>query len=187
MIVTVFGSSRAEREGPDYQEAYRLGKLLAERGYVVCNGGYSGTMEAASRGCKEAGGRTIGVTVEVFGRLTPNEFLDEEVGTASLILRLEKLTSLAEAYIVLTGGIGSLLEMALVWNLRLMQVSPDKPIILLGRRWKAALECLSEHLFIREVDLAALTLADTPEQAVAALDGRHSDSRLPGPEPRFAG
>jgi predicted Rossmann-fold nucleotide-binding protein len=127
------------------------------------------------------------VTVEVFGGLTPNEFLDEEVGTASLILRLEKLTSLAEAYIVLTGGIGTLLEMALVWNLRLMQVSPDKPIILLGRSWKAALSCLSEHLLIRDVDLAALTLADTPEEAVAALERGDPGSRLAGPESRFSG
>src|SRR5437763_866374 len=61
-VVTVFGSSRAEHDSPEYRQAYQLGKLLAEAGYVVCNGGYSGTMEAASRGCKDAGGRTIGVT-----------------------------------------------------------------------------------------------------------------------------
>ena len=92
-VVTVFGGSRVERDSPAYQEAYEVGRLLAEHGYVVCNGGYSGTMEAASRGCKEAGGRTIGVTIEVLGRLAPNDFIDEEVGTASLLMRLDRLTA----------------------------------------------------------------------------------------------
>lgn len=168
-VVTVFGSSRIERDGPEYREAYRLGKLLAENGYIVCNGGYSGSMEAASRGCKDAGGRTIGVTVEVFGDRPPNEFLDEEVGTASLLMRLDKLTALADAYIVLAGGIGTLLEMALVWNLRLMAVYPEKPIILLGEAWKSAIGCFSQHLLIRDIDLAAFTYVATPEDALAAL------------------
>lgn len=168
-VITVFGSSRAERDSPEYRQAYQLGKLLAEAGYAVCNGGYSGTMEAASRGCKDAGGRTIGVTVEVFAGRLPNEFLDEEVGTASLLMRLDKLTALADAFIVLPGGLGTLLEMALVWNLWSLQVYPDKLVILLGPSWKAAMDCISQHLMIREIDLAAFTFAARPEDALAAL------------------
>src|SRR5919197_6619528 len=181
-VVSVFGSSRAERESDEYREAYQVGKLLAEAGYIVCNGGYDGTMEAASRGCKEAGGRTIGVTVEVFGQRAPNEFLDEEVGTASLLMRLDKLTALADAFVVLTGSFGTLLEMALVWNLWSMQVYPDKPIILLGPAWKAAVDCLSRHLLVRDIDLAAFTFAETPEDAIAALAARGS-----GPKADWAG
>jgi uncharacterized protein (TIGR00725 family) len=168
-VVTVFGGSRVERGSPAYQQAYEVGRLLAQHGYVVCNGGYSGTMEAASRGCKEAGGRTIGVTIEVLGRLAPNDYIDEEVGTASLLMRLDRLTALADAYIVLGGGLGTLLEMALVWNLRLMHVYPDKPIILLGPAWRETVECFARQLYIREIDLAAFTFAETPEAALAAL------------------
>lgn len=168
-VITVFGASRVERDGPEYREAYELGRLLAQAGYVVCNGGYSGTMEAASRGCREAGGRTVGVTLDIFSGLTPNEFLDEEVGTAGLLMRLDKLTSLADAYVVLGGGLGTLLEMALVWNLNLMQVYPDKPIILLGQAWKATVDCFSQHLLIRDIDLAAFTFAETPAAALEAL------------------
>jgi uncharacterized protein (TIGR00725 family) len=168
-VVTVFGGSRVEPGSPAYQEAYEVGRLLAQHGYVVCNGGYSGTMEAASRGCKEAGGRTIGVTVEVLGRLAPNDFIDEEVGTAGLLMRLDRLTALADAYIVLGGGIGTLLELALVWNLRLMQVYPDKPIVLLGSAWRETVACFAQRLYIREVDLAAFTFAETPDAALAAL------------------
>jgi len=167
-VVSVFGSSRIQRDGPEYREAHELGRLLAEHGYAVCSGGYSGTMEAVSRGAKEAGGRTIGVTVEVFGKLAPNEFIDEEVGTASLLLRLDRLTELASAYVVLGGGIGTLLEMALIWNLQLMRVF-DKPIILLGAEWKATVESVSQQLMIRNIDLAALTFVETPRAAVEAL------------------
>jgi uncharacterized protein (TIGR00725 family) len=169
-VVTIFGSSRVERGSPAYQEAYTLGRLLAESGYVVCNGGYTGTMEAASRGCKDAGGRTIGVTVEILeGFRSPNVYLDEEVGTASLLMRLDKLTALADAFVILGGGIGTLLEMALVWNLKVFHVYPEKPIILLGPDWRAAVEGISSHLMIRDVDLAALTFADTPRAALEVL------------------
>jgi uncharacterized protein (TIGR00730 family) len=174
-VITVFGSSRAERDGTEYREAYQLGKLLAESGYVLCNGGYSGTMEAASRGCKDAGGRTIGVTVEVFGGLPPNEFLDEEVGTASLLMRLDKLTAMGDAYVILRGGMGTLLEMALVWNLHALGVYPDKPIVLLGADWKAVMACLSKHLAVRDSDLAAFTFAETPEDVLKVLSRERSD------------
>jgi uncharacterized protein (TIGR00730 family) len=168
-VVTVFGGSRVERDSPLYNEAYKLGKLLAQNGYTVCNGGYSGTMEAASRGCKDAGGRTIGVTVEVLGGLAPNEYIDEIVGTASLLMRLDKLSALADAYVILTGSIGTLLELALVWNLHSMRVAYDKPIILLGEPWRETIEACSAHLLLREVELAALTFAATPQQAVDLL------------------
>ena len=178
-IISVFGSSRIAVDGPEYREAYEVGRLLAERGYVVCNGGYSGTMEAVSRGAKEAGGRTIGVTVDVFGTRSPNSYIDEEIGTASLLLRLDKLTEPADGYIILGGGIGTLLEMALVWNLRLMGVF-DKPIVLLGPDWRAAVETLREHLMIRDVDLAALTFAETPEEAVEAVATARERPGSPG-------
>lgn len=168
-VVTVFGASRVGPESELYAEARELGRLLAEAGYVLCNGGFDGTMEAASRGAKEAGGRTIGVTVNLFGAKSPNEFLDEELGTASLLLRLDKLTEVADAFVVLAGGIGTFLELALVWNLKLMHVYPRKPIILVGPAWQAAIEAVAEHLLIREIDLAAFTFVETPREAVVAV------------------
>src|SRR5262249_37481103 len=65
-IVTVFGSSRPRSDDPDYAEAFELGKALAQNGFAVCSGGYAGVMEAVSRGAKEAGGKTYGVTAEFF-------------------------------------------------------------------------------------------------------------------------
>ena len=177
--ITVFGGSRIQPGTEDYAAAQRLGRALAERGFAVVTGGYSGTMEAVSRGAKEAGGRTIGITVDVFGGRSPNPYIDEEIGTSTLLLRLDKLTEIADGYVILGGGIGTLLELALVWNLQLMGVF-DKPIVLLGPDWRAAVERFSEHLMIRDVDLAALTFVDTPEQAVGALAGTRPRLGSPG-------
>ena len=73
-IITVFGGSRARAGEPDYEEARLLGRELAVRGYQVCSGGYGGVMEAASRGAKEAGGRTVAVTCGFF-RAKANEWI----------------------------------------------------------------------------------------------------------------
>ena len=70
-VITIFGSSRPLPDSEDYQTAFDAGRSLARRGFTVCNGGYAGTMEAASKGAREAGGKTIGVTSTVFSR-TPN-------------------------------------------------------------------------------------------------------------------
>jgi hypothetical protein len=61
-IVTVFGSSAPQPLSPAYRDAYELGRGIAAAGWILCNGGYGGTMEAAAKGAVEAGGHTIGVT-----------------------------------------------------------------------------------------------------------------------------
>jgi uncharacterized protein (TIGR00725 family) len=65
--ITVFGSSRPREGEALYREARALGAALAAKGFIVCTGGYGGTMEAVSRGAKEAGGQTLAVTAEFFG------------------------------------------------------------------------------------------------------------------------
>ena len=170
-IVSVFGGSRAPEDSDDYRDAYLLGRLLAERGYTLCNGGYDGTMAAAARGAKDAKGRTIGITVEALARrLSPNPWIDEEVATATLFARLEQLATLGDAYVALRGGIGTLLELALVWNLLQIQSTPHKPIITVGSGWRSVLRALPRHLAVRPVDLAMVTMAAGPERAVEHLD-----------------
>jgi uncharacterized protein (TIGR00730 family) len=170
-VVSVFGGSRAEEDSADYRDAYVLGRLLAERGYTLCNGGYHGTMAAAARGAKDAHGRTIGITVEVLARrLNPNPWIDEEVATATLFARLEQLATLGDAYVVLRGGIGTLLELSLVWNLRQLQRTPPKPIVTVGAQWRSVLRNLPRHLAVRPEDLAMITTAPNPQAAVEYLD-----------------
>ena len=180
-VVSVFGGSRATENSPDYRDAYQLGRLLAEHGYALCNGGYHGTMAAAARGAKDGHGRTIGITVEALARLGPNPWIDEEVSTTTLFARLEQLVSLGDAYVVLRGGIGTLLELALVWNLLQLQTFPYKPIVALGPAWQHVLRALPRHLAVRPEDLALITLAATPEAAVAHLDRYFAGQASPSP------
>jgi uncharacterized protein (TIGR00730 family) len=173
-IVTVFGGSRIKKDSGPYKEAYQLGKLLAEAGFVVCNGGYSGTMEASSRGAKEAGGKTIGITTEMFKKATPNPWLDVESQAESYMQRMMIMASLADAFVILKGGIGTLTEMSFVWTLVAVG-ELQKPVILVGGAWRRAIEDLSKHLLIRKTDTAMLEMVRNPEEAVEWLNEFWSD------------
>jgi len=168
-IITVFGSSRAAKNSRGYKEAYQTGKLLAEAGFIVCNGGYGGTMAASAKGAKEAGGQTIGVTVNAFRKANPNEWIDIESRSESSMERLMVMVSVADAFLVLRGGIGTLAEMAFVWS-SIAVGELQKPVILVGKDWQKAIDALSKHLMIRERDEEKLYLVGTPEEAVKMLD-----------------
>ena len=89
-VVSVFGSSQAERGSLAYEEAKQVGALLAQEGLTVCSGGYGGVMEAVSRGAKEAGGSVIGVTTSWFNNLSANLWVDEEIRTATFLHSRER-------------------------------------------------------------------------------------------------
>lgn len=168
-IITVFGASKVGPDSDEYKLGYELGLLLGQRGYATCNGGYDGTMEAVAKGVKETGGRTIGVLVQSLSHRATNPFIDEVEQTESLLYRLEKLVILGDAYIVLPGGIGTLLEFALVWNLATVR-EQEKPIILIGENWQSTIDTFSQFLLIREDDCSHLTMVASPAEALAALD-----------------
>src|SRR5260370_7097436 len=157
--ITVYGGSRVEPDSEEYLAAQQLGRALAERGFSVVPGGYNGVMEAVSRGAKEAGGHVIGVTVDViaknFERL-PNAFVDQEVRTAALLERIDKLVELGAAYVVLPGGAGTLAELGIVWNLALLGALPDKPLIVVGHGWERVLNVMVEELHTIEANLKSL-------------------------------
>lgn len=170
-IVTVFGSSRARPESNTYKNAYQLGKLLANAGFTVCNGGYMGIMEASSHGAKEAGGKTIGITTEEFSYREKNKWIDEEIQTKNYIERLSKLIEVADAYIILKGGIGTLSELSLVWTLNVIN-DTRKPIVLLGEQWQKVLDNLRKHLVIDYHETQLLATLKKPEDAVEFLKKR---------------
>jgi uncharacterized protein (TIGR00725 family) len=170
--VTVFGSARVGESTNEYQEARRLGGMLARRGDVIVSGGYGGIMEAVSRGARELGGQVVGVTVKPWKeRLSPNSYLSEEVSAETLFQRLEALVE-SDALIALSGGAGTLGEVALAWNLRQMDLMPSKPVILVGQNWQRLVDTFRRTLIVHEKDLGLLTLVKTAEEAVEALSVR---------------
>ena len=143
-IVTVFGTSKAQSVDAVFQLAETLGRLLAENGFTIANGGYGGTMLATAKGATAAGGCVIGVTCTAFKRGRANEYVTKEISTNSLTERLAKLIELGDAYLVLPGGTGTLLELADVWEHKNKGFSnAAKPIILVGSFWKPLLAMMA--------------------------------------------
>lgn len=169
--ITVFGGSRCGPDSAEYQEALTLGRLLVEAGFDVCSGGYAGVMEAISRGAHEAGGYVIGVTMEQF-KSAPNPYLKKIEPSADFYARLQILIRDSSGYIALRGGMGTVTEISLVWNKLVMNVLPQRPLILLGECWPRALECLQRHLVISDNDMSHLSFAATAEEAVGLLRQR---------------
>jgi uncharacterized protein (TIGR00725 family) len=169
-VVSVFGTGAAKPGDKEYAEAKLLGKLLAESGFAIANGGYGGTMEASAKGAKEAGGEVIGVTCSAFGRGAANKFVSREIVTTSLNERLDTLINIGSAYVVLPGGTGTLLELALVWELKNKGfLSGDKPIILLGDYWSRLVELVATD----DADSRQYLLrADEPKEVVELLKKR---------------
>jgi len=143
MKISVFGGSQPKEGSPAYQEAYELGKLLAEAGHTVLTGGYIGTMEAVSRGASEAGGHVIGVTCAEIERWRPvkaNGWVKEEWRRETLIERLQALVEGCDAAIALPGGPGTLTEIAVTWNLMIVGAMPPRSLILVGDGWQTVLD-----------------------------------------------
>jgi len=142
--ITIFGTGRAKAGDSFYTQAYTVGKLLAEAGFTIANGGYSGTMLAAAKGAAEAGGEIIGVTCSAFKNSNANEYITREIVTSSLDERLDTLIKLGQGYVVLPGGTGTLLELAKVWELKNKGfLEADKPIILVGGFWKPLVDLIA--------------------------------------------
>jgi uncharacterized protein (TIGR00730 family) len=145
-IITVFGSSRPREGDVHYGMAHELGAHLARRDFIVCSGGYGGVMEAASRGAKEAGGQTLAVTAAFF-RSRANRWVDEEVRVKTWQERLFELIHRGSGYVVCPGGTGTLVELAVVWEMLNKGVMRGKPFVALGEFWKPIIER------VREVEL----------------------------------
>ena len=169
-VVCVFGSSMVPEGSVPYEEARLVGSLLARAGYRVCSGGYGGTMEGVSRGAKEAGGLTIGVTTRWFSHLKANPWIDEEILTETYQDRLNQLIATGAAYLAVHGGVGTLTEISLVWSLLQTHSLENRPFVLLCRPWQALLTLAQESLITRPGDLAIPLLADTPDEAVRLIN-----------------
>ena len=173
-IIAVFGSALPKQGDADYEAAYRFGILLGQAGHTVLTGGYAGTMEAVSRGVLEGGGRTIGVTceqIEAFRPLGPNAWVQKEVRTKTLLERIDKLAQNADAAVALPGGLGTLAEIAIVWNLVAIRAIRPIPLLLVGSGWQATFSTMfeSQGRYVHEEAKKLLRFFPNGQAAVAEL------------------
>ncbi len=172
-MVTIFGGSKCRESDLEYSQAVRVGELLADAGFTICTGGYSGVMEAASRGAHERGGRVIGVTMNQF-KSEPNRYLTEKVPSEHFYERLQRLITQSVGYIALRGGMGTVTEVSLVWNKLQTRVLDPRPIVLLGECWPPLMKDLQTYLAVSDADLELLNFAATPEEAVSIINRKSS-------------
>ncbi|MGD0339982.1 MAG: LOG family protein [Bacteroidota bacterium] len=170
-IISIFGSSRPAEDTAQYTIAYEIGRALAKAGYIVCNGGYGGTMQASACGAKEAGGETIGIVTQYFSRI-PNKWIDTVIEVPTMIDRLMELVKRADGYVVLEGGTGTLLEFAYVWELINKGVIQQKPIVVVGNFWDRVVETLKTELIFEGLEDCArhVTRVISAEECVNVLD-----------------
>ena len=176
MNITIFGGAQPQPNSPAYEEARLLGELLAQRGHTVLTGGYIGTMEAVSRGASEAGGHVIGVTcedIEAWRAVSPNQWVKEERRSKTLIGRLQALVEGCEAAIALPGGVGTLAEISLMWNLMIVESIHRRPLILVGRGWQSTFDqfhtSFKTYMPVHQRD--QLHFAQDVQTAVKMLEG----------------
>lgn len=175
MNISVFGGSQPKEGDQAYEEAMLLGRLLAQRGHTVLTGGYIGTMEAVSRGAYEAGGHVVGVTCEDIERwrnVGPNRWVKEERRKKSLMDRLQVLVEECDAAIALPGGPGTLTEIALTWNLMIVESRHRSPLILVGRGWQSTFDQFFKEFdeYIPAQQRELVQFAEDVKTAVDMLD-----------------
>jgi uncharacterized protein (TIGR00730 family) len=173
--VTVFGSARTRPGDPDYERAEALGRALARAGYTVITGGGPGDMEAVSKGAFEAGGRTIGVCIELPREEKPNPYLTQSIRFRYFFVRKVMFVKYSQAFIILPGGFGTMDELFECMTLVQTHKVPKSPVILAGDGgfWDGLLSWLSGSLMrcgkISPEDLSLLSRADTAEEVVDLL------------------
>ncbi len=144
-FVTVFGSSIPKEGEAEYETAYTLGKIIAKYGINVCSGGFQGTMDAVSKGCSEVGGKAVGVTLDIYNAL-PSKYLTEEIKCDSLFDRLKNLIEIGDAYVVLQGGTGTLVELSLVWEYINKSMIESKPFACHGLIWNQIVPVMEKQI-----------------------------------------
>ena len=174
--VTVFGSARFGEQHPYYRLARATGAELARAGFTVMTGGGPGVMEAANRGAREAGGRSVGCNIRLPREQQPNPYLDQWITFRYFFVRKVMLVKYSYAFIALPGGFGTLDEIFEAATLIQTQKIREFPVVLMGKDyWRPLLEFLAEHMVregtIDRSDLDRLIVTDSAETAVSSITG----------------
>jgi uncharacterized protein (TIGR00730 family) len=172
--ISIFGSARTKPDEPIYEQAVITAKLLAERGYAIITGGGPGLMEAANKGAREAGGRSIGCTIELPFETGANQYVDLAIEFRYFFVRKTMFVKYAQAFVIFPGGFGTLDE--LFEALTLIQTGKVRhfPIVLFGSAyWRGLLTWVRETMLVEgkvsEADIALLHICDDPAEVVEVV------------------
>jgi uncharacterized protein (TIGR00730 family) len=181
--VTIFGSARIAKDSWGYAEVKRLARALAEMGCDIISGGGPGLMQAANEGAAEAGGeagnRSIGIRVDLPFEQEVNPFVEQAFEHRTFFTRLHQFVLMSDAFVVVPGGIGTVLETLMVWQLIQVKHLTDTPLILIGPMWKGLVDWTRQSMLKPEHPLASPQDFDIPrclagaDEAIALIRESH--------------
>jgi uncharacterized protein (TIGR00730 family) len=182
--VTIFGSARAQPGTFVYEEVKRVAAALAGMGCDIITGGGPGLMQAANEGAAEVHApernRSVGIRVELPFEQEVNPFVELAFEHKTFFSRLHHFVLTSDAYVVSPGGIGTVLELMLVWQLLQVKHVQDAPLILVGRMWAELVDWTRKNLLKPELSLASpedLTIprcVNTADEAIALIQEHHA-------------
>jgi uncharacterized protein (TIGR00730 family) len=172
--VTVFGSARFDEQHPYYAMTREVGTALVGLGFTVMTGGGPGLMEAANRGAREAGGRSVGCNIELPFEQKPNDYLDRWITTRYFWVRKVLLVKYSYAFVVMPGGFGTLDELTDALTLIQTRKILQFPVVLMGRDYWAPFIAMCKTMIdagtISASDLDLMLLTDSVTEAMAHID-----------------
>ena len=177
--VSVFGSARTKNTHKHYKEAEKIGKLLVKAGFGVITGGGPGIMEAANKGARNAGGKSIGVGIELPFEASMNEYVDLGVENRYFFTRKVMFLKYSQAFVIFPGGVGTLDELFEAITLAQCGHNVKYPIVLVGKKYWSGLidwmqNTLWEHGAISQKDFDLFRVVDTAEEAVEKITDYHN-------------
>ncbi len=170
--VSFFGSARFPEGDKWYEEARKLGKMMAEADFAIVTGGGPGIMEAGNRGATEGGGKSIGLNIQLKAEQRINPYVQESVGFHYFFVRKVMLSFAARAYVFFPGGWGTLDEaFELLTLIQTKKISNKIPVVLMGKEyWEPVEKFFREHLYekyqvIDKEDMDIYKIVDSAEEA----------------------
>lgn len=181
--VSIFGSARAKQGTFAYDEVKRVAAALAEMGCDVITGGGPGLMQAANEGASAAqtagGNRSVGIRVELPFEQDVNPFVEHAFEHGTFFTRLHHFVLASDAFVVAPGGIGTVLELMMIWQLLQVKHIHNTPLILVGPMWPGLIEWAKTELLKTQPPLACaedMTIpvcVKTADEAIALLREHH--------------
>jgi uncharacterized protein (TIGR00730 family) len=185
--VTVFGSARTPPQHPDYELVREVARALGDAGYAIITGGGPGLMEAANRGARDAGAKSVGCNIELPHEQRPNPYLDIALRFRHFFARKVMFVRYACAFVIAPGGFGTLDE--LFESLTLIQTDTIHhfPVIMLGDgEWEGLIAWLEQRALpdhrIGAHDLEHLHFVSDPAEICAIVERAHHNQRMQGHE-----
>jgi uncharacterized protein (TIGR00730 family) len=169
--VSFFGSARTQEGTRWYEEARKLGKMMAEAGFAVVTGGGPGIMEAGNRGAVEGGGKSIGLNIKLDTEQRINPYVQESIAFHYFFVRKVMLSFAARAYVFFPGGLGTLDEVfELVTLIQTKKISQKIPVVLVGKDFWSPLDIFlkeqnEKYGIVDKEDLEIYKIVDSAQEA----------------------